>query len=453
LVRLGELGWTTSHDTVNEAVVANLDAPSLAQRHAQLAAALRREGRDPAETARHWLAAGDRTKATDAYAAAAQRALDTFADAEAVAAAEAGLALEPDDAGLLEVRAQARARRGDIAGARADLRSALARHPAGPARARLLGRLAILASGADDMIRAAELAESAVVAAGDDEPAVASALETAAIIDMNLGRAQRAQERSATALDLYRRLADSRGMARVLDARAMATFLDGKVREGQRALNRAADLFEDSGDLMRVVTPRSTSGHAAVFAGDADEGLRLTTAALELARTLGHPEGQAYALWHRAEALAALDRSQEAMQEARSALAVATALGHRGWTATSWRAIGIAAQVAGDLDQASAAFEQSLLASEHLDLFASWAASRAAVVLVRLGEIERATNLVTRARAIGPALSRYEALLAQVMLANARGDADTSDLARRAITVFERGGVRQGLDQLTVVAG
>jgi len=40
-------------------------------------------------------------------------------------------------------------------------------------------------------------------------------------------------------------------------------------------------------------------------------------AALELAGPLGDPEGQAYALWHRSEALSALERFVEAESAAR----------------------------------------------------------------------------------------------------------------------------------------
>jgi DNA-binding SARP family transcriptional activator/tetratricopeptide (TPR) repeat protein len=454
LVRLGESGWTTSHDMVNEAVASDLDTAARAHQHARIAAALDSTGADPAELARHWLAAGDRPRAAVAFSRAAHSALDAFADQEAVDAATAGLALAPiETPELLEIRAQALGRLGRIAAARDDLRAALAGRPTGADRARLLGRLAMLASGSEDLVRAAELAEHALLEAGSDQPARAQALEIASVLDMNLARRDRAEQRSAAALQIYQQLGDARGAARVLDARAMATFLDGDVRAGTSALRRAADLFEDSGDLVRVITPRSTSGHAMVFGGDAADGLRAATAALELARTLGNPEGQAYSLWHRAEALSALRRADEAMHDAREALEVATGLGHRGWTATAWRAVGIAAQAAGDLPDALAAFESSLSLSEHLHLFASWAAARAALVLVALGDSDRAAQMLTRVPAEGPPLARYETLLAQIELAAARGATDVPAQAREAISVFDRGGVRQGRDRLATLAG
>src|SRR5664280_2553547 len=214
----------------------------------------------------------------------------------------------------------------------------------GPGRAGLLARLATLASGSDDLVRAAELAEQAIIEARDDPQARAQALEVAAVLDMNLDRPRRAAHRAEAALALYRRSGDAQGRARILDGRAMATFLDGDITAGVLLFQQVANLFEDCGDLVRLVTPRSTRGHALVFNGQPVAGLVDATGALETARTLGHPEGQAYALWHRSEALSALDRADEASHDAREAIAIANRLGHRGWTATGWRAVGIAEQ-------------------------------------------------------------------------------------------------------------
>ena len=453
LVRLGDQGWATSHDMVTEVVASGLDVVERARLHADLASALRSEG-DPLLLAHHLREAGDAHGAADAFAQAAQRAFDTFADDEAAHLAEVGLGLAltaPVRALLHEIRGQARKRLGDIPGGREDLRAALAVHTSGPPRARILAQLAMLASGAEDIVRAAQLAELAVVEAGEDAPIRARALEVASVLDMNIDRGDRSAERAAEALALYERLGDANGMARIIDVRAMAQFLDGDVRGGEAALRRAADLFEDSGDLVRVVTPRSTGGHALVFAGFAEQGLVQVTAALELARTLGHPEGQAYALWHRTEALAALGR-EEAAAEAAEALAVATRIGHRGWTATAWRAVGLAAQQRGDLEEALHAFRNSLELSEHLGLFACWAAARAAMVLVSRGAPREAVPLVKRALSEGPPLGHYEARWAQVEVAAALGDVAAPVLAREALGRLQTGGVRQGRERLTALA-
>ena len=432
LLRLGEQGWATAHDLVGETVTAALASGERGRLHGLLAAALEADDADPAEVARHHRDAGDGSAAAAAFERAARRALAGHATREAAAHAEAGLALDPRHPGLLDARAEARAAHGDVAGALADLQAA-STGAVGPARSRRLSRSATLTMGAQDPVRAAELAELALVEAGDDDAARAVALETAAILDVNLGRAGRAAERAYAALALFRGLGDGAGVARILDGRAMAAFLDGRITEAVGLFGRIATLFEDSGDLLRAVTPRSTRGHGLVFHAEPAEGLVETSAAVQLARDLGAPEGQAYALWHRSEALSALGRLAEAEADAREALTVAGTVGHRGWTATAWRALGIALQEQQRLDEAAAAFgESAQAAGATLTLFASWAAARCALVAVALGRLDDAARSVERALVVGPPLGHYEARWAQVELAAARGADDCAALAAAA---------------------
>ncbi len=442
LVRLGEQGWAPAHDLVGETVAAGLSAGERGRLHGLLAAALEAGGTDLAEVARHHRDAGDRAAAAAAYVRSTQQALAQYATREAGALAEAGLALDPSPpvrAALLDARAESRAAHGDPAGAIDDMHAALL--AAGPQRSRRLSRLAMLTSGAQDLRRAAELAELAIVAAGADDAARAVALETSAILDMNLDRAERARARSEESLELYRRLSDARGVARILDGRAMATFLDGCISEGVALFGRVAQLFEDSGDLLRTVTPRSTRGHGLVFADRAAEGLVDTDAALRLARELDAPEGQAYALWHRSEALSGLGRTDEAEYDARESLRIARSAAHRGWTATAHRALGIALQTAGELEAAGRAFADSAeVAGDTLTLFASWAAARSALVGVQQGALDLARPLVARALAIGPPLGHYEARLAEVELRAARGAVEGPALAAAALTAARAAG-------------
>jgi tetratricopeptide (TPR) repeat protein len=447
LVRQRQHGWGLVHDALGEVLADELSHADRARWQAQLAAALDLENGDEAERARLWRESGDLMRAADGYAAAAQRALRSFADDEAERLAEEGLLLARRSRDLVarrcalyETRALARQRKGDLVGARADLRAALREAGPGPRRAILLAELATLVSGSDDLVRGAELAELALVEAGSDAAAQARALEVASVIDMNLDRTARSEQRAAEALLLFGELGDSHGAARILDARAMATFLDSDIRRGTELLDRAAHLFADSGDLMRLVTPRSTRGHGLVLLGRAADGLADADDALEVARTLGHPEGQAYALWHRGEALAVLGRSEQALAAGTEALAIAASIGHRGWTATSWRTIGLAEQSAGEYAAALHAYERSLAAAEHLDLFTCWAAARAALMHLQLGRTGPAAALVSRALVTGPALGRHEARWADAVLAVCRGEDRRRSVIEHAIAEAVRGG-------------
>lgn len=443
LVRLGERGWACAHDLVAEAVAESLDPAQRAHMHGAVAQAVAAHSGEPAELARHLAGAGDTAAAASAYAQAARGSLARCAHDEAERTAEAGLRLSADrdtTACLLEVRGEARARRGDLPGARQDLRAALATRGPGPARAPILSRMAMLAAGAEDMLRAQDLVDMSLVEAGSDQAERADALAVGAVVDMNLGHTQRAWQRSEEALVLFRFVGDAQGVARILDARAMATFLGGDVRGALDAFDRAAALFADAGDLIRVVTPRSTRGHGLVFLGDPARGLADIEEALQMARAVGHPEGEAYALWHRAEALTELGRHGEALASAHRALAIAEELGHRGWTATALRAVGIAHQAAGRPAEAEAAFRRSFACSENLGLFRSWAAARLASVRVAEQDLAGARWWVDRALAEGPPLGHYEARWAEAELAVADHAEGAVDVVRRAIALAQAGG-------------
>jgi tetratricopeptide (TPR) repeat protein len=456
LVRLGERGWGIAHDVIAEAVTEALEAPRRGRLHATLARALSAEGADHDEIARHLAAAGDVASAADALARAARDRLDFFANSEAERLAVTGLELNPTmplRSELLEVRAEARARSGDLSGAREHLRRALEGAERGRARSRILARMAMLASGAEDLAHARELGELAIVEAGHDPVARAGAVSVGAILDMNADRPERAQARFDEALGLYEELGDARGVAGILDGRAMETFLQGNIREAVEAFDRVARLFLDSGDLLRVPTPRSTRGHALIFMGRPEQALRDIAEALELARTLGSPENETYGLWHRSEALAALGRSAEAVESATAALSLAEQLGHREWKAASLRGVGIACEAAGDLDRAEAAYRRSLATAENLSLFTAWACARIALVLIARGDLSSAEAFVDRALAEGPPLSRFEARLARAELVAARGDPDAPAVAAEALLLADSRGHVASATRLAALVG
>src|SRR4051812_553767 len=135
LGRLGERGWAAAHDMVADVVASRLGNDERGRLHASIARALEETDAEPGEAAGHWRSAGDADRAATAYHRAAERALDAFANGEALNFADAGLALAPgvgSRAQLHQTRAEARARRGDIPGARSDLREAVRAHRPGP---------------------------------------------------------------------------------------------------------------------------------------------------------------------------------------------------------------------------------------------------------------------------------------------------------------------------------
>ena len=443
LARLGDHGWATEHDSIAEAVARRLSAEARAPLHTRLAEALRRQGGDPSEVAHHLAGSGDRSAAAGAYAEAARLALDRFANEEATRLVDQALALRPDEPvrrAILEVRAEVRARTGELAGARADLREALAGTAVSAARARLLARLAMLTLGAEDELRAAELVDLALAEAGGEPQARAGALAVGAIVDLNVNRLDRSAERFDEALELFQRGGDARGVAGILDGRAMAAFLAGRIRESAEAFDRAATLYVDSGQLLPAVSPRASRVHALVKLARPDDALADGDAAVDLARALGHPDSVCYGLLQRSLAVAALGRGQEALANATEALAIAERLGHREWTIMGHHRLGVAWEAADDPDRAEGAYRRGLELADRVPYHWSHCANGLARLLIGRGELDAAEPLIARSLAEGLPLTAYEARAAQVELLAARGEQAARSLAREALALAEQGG-------------
>lgn len=443
LVRLDPEGWRLVHDLVAETVRDALTPTERARCHQMLARALDGGPGATSERARHLAGAGDAPGAIAAYAEAARAQLERYADREAVTASDAGMELRPSGPArstLLAVRGEARARLGDRAAARSDLREALALTADPNERVRMLTQLAMLASGAEDMVRAQHLVELALAEPTTSLSARARALSVAAIVDMNLDRPARAEERYAEALNLYQNAADSRGVADILDARAMHTFLSGHIHEAVDAFDNVAMMFADLGNLLRGLVPRSLRGHALVFAAQPMRGLSDIEQSLALSRSLGDREAQSFALIHRTDALLALGRSDEASSAAQESLDVATQIGHRGLTTTAYRACARVCLVRGDIEGAHEAFLAALDRSAHLPLFRSWSLSGLAMAEIAQGRLTSAATHVQEALEIGPPLGHFDAREARCELAAARGDDDTSLLVEQAVRLAEAEG-------------
>ena len=458
LARLGEAGWEVSHDVVAETIAATLEPEERARVHAILADALRAESADPAEVARHLAGAGDPVGAARAYEDAAHAALSRFANEEAARLADLGLALDPDETSavaLLRTRGEARARLGELAGGEADLRLALQGTPKGPAWSRTMAELAWLVAGERSYAEGRELAEAAIAAAGPDQAARAHALATAGRIDMNLGDLARCRARSNDALDIFERLGDAEGIARVVDVQAISTFEEGRLREAVALFERAATLFSSRGDLFRGVMPLATRSRALSLMDRHDEGLVDADRALGLARMLAYPEGECYALLQRTFPLVGLGRAEEAVASADRAVALAEDLGHREWLSAAKSARATGHQAAGELEAAEQDFRSALDLAEGMPIHETVAAAGIATLLVAVGRPGEALPLADRAI---KASERNQgahnlALAAQAEVAAALGDPHALDLASEALAEAEAVGHHVTIPRLRALAG
>jgi tetratricopeptide (TPR) repeat protein len=229
-------------------------------------------------------------------------------------------------------------------------------------------------------------------------------------------------------------------MARVLDVEVMRDFMTGRIAEATEAFARVATLFEESGDLLRVVVPRSTRGHGLVFMDRPREGLAEIDRALGLAEEIGHLQSVAYCLWHRCEALAALGEPSQAIADGGRALAIAEQLRHREWQAAAMCGLGLAYLADGDLAAAEHILRRALETAAGIPVFASWAAARLARTLIRAGRLAEVEEFVQQALQQPVASALFEARLAQVELVGARNEPEFEALAGQALSVATRCG-------------
>lgn len=456
LVQVGEMGWDTAHDLIAETVCRTLEGGSKARLHALLAEALIVEGADSWEQASHLSSAGDYMAAAQAFVNAGRESLDLFATEEAERSANAGLALKPGPvtrSELLEIRAEARVRKGMLRQGRQDLREALPAKRSGPERSRIISKLAILISGSEDYLHAGELAELAVTEAGDDPATRARALAVGAMVHGNLNHPEEAERMGAQALELYRSIEDAHGVADILELRALHTLSCGHLNECVIELGRVVTLFQDSGKLLRVGQPRTLRSFALCLQGRADEAMLEMDEVLELETALGHAEGVALAHAGRSLSSLGLGRIEEATEAATLSVAVARNLEHRELTAVAFFVLGLALSGSDDPRGAEDAFGECITQSQGLPMFLSMAAARLATLMVSQGKLPEAQGYVAQAVGQAPPFSQFEVRLAEAELAAALGDPAAPGLAARALEISRAEGHQMSIPRLVELAG
>jgi tetratricopeptide (TPR) repeat protein len=227
-------------------------------------------------------------------------------------------------------------------------------------------------------------------------------------------------------------------VAAVLDARATSLLVEGRLGDAVATFGRAAGLFQESGQLLRLGTTQAMRAFCLVLAGRAGEALAQAEGVVELARMLGCVEGEGFALAMRGFALAALGRPAEALSQLEEALGLARRFGHREYTLATLLFLSIARQDSGDLREAEANLREASALAERLPLFSPWVAARLASVLVARGALPAAEALLA-----GPlpcTIMDYETRLARAELAVARGDPDAARTTAEALALAEEAG-------------
>ncbi|HEU5417406.1 MAG TPA: BTAD domain-containing putative transcriptional regulator [Streptosporangiaceae bacterium] len=456
LAQPGPDGWDHAHQPTAHAVTRTPGPARTARAHLLLAQALEHRNADAAEIAAHLAAGGDRAGAAAAYAAAAALRLERRECDEAIRLAETGLGLDAPPmtrAGLLRARAEARLRRGLLAGARDDLAAALANSASPAGRSRILAELAILEAPSASLARGEELAELAIAEAGNRPEALGQALAAGAVIDLPAGNLARAGRRLRRARNLLEHSGDVRGQARVLYWQAMIGYMAGRLREAAARLADLADLPVTPGEVLWLWSPRATRGHVLAFLGEPQAGLTEIEATFAWAQAARYPVVQSECLWRRSEALAFAGRAGEAAESAEQALAIATGIRHAACTAAALRGLGIAWETAGKPDRAEDAFRQSVRAAEANPFFGAWASARLGACLARQGRPLEAAPHVRAALSAGPPLTRYEARWAHAELLAAQDDDQACHAAADALRAAEKGGYLILLPRLRELAG
>jgi class 3 adenylate cyclase len=320
-----------------------------------------------------------------------------------------------------------------------------------------LARIAEITSAVDDYVEAGELIEVALAEAGDDRRARAEALAIAAFLDVNRTEIDCGEARAAEALAIFEELGEPAGMASVVDLRAMAAFFRGRLVEAGELFGRAARLYRDTGQLMKVGTPRLMRGWMLMTGGRIEEGLEEVEQGLELERSLGQTEGEAGGLWIRSEMLTALGRQEEARSDAEAGLALSRALGHRESISINLRGVAACCRASGDLDGAEAALREALEIAAALPLQRRVDAATLASVLVEQGQLEEAERYAIEARVGGIGIAEFESSLVLAEVALARGDPEAGRLATEALAFADAGGyllspVRQRLEGNVLLA-
>jgi tetratricopeptide (TPR) repeat protein len=354
-----------SHILVQEYLYRQLSQGERRLLHGQVASVLERlyQGQPAAVAARlayHFSEAGDGGAAFRYTLLTAEAAARSYAHHDAIAFYTRSIELAPQAAvdagtptGLYRSRGRAFEISGDFERARADYKTALQLSRAAGRRHdewRALLDLAELWTSRDyDQSR--RFVDQAVSLARDlGEPAaLAGGLNWVGNWYTNAEDPAAALGYHQEALRIFEQLDVAADVAHALDLLGLTSLIRGDLNVSVGYYQRAIARFHECGDragLAASLTGRglacggagvNPTSPAPLIQGDAQGDLEQ---ALQIAREIGSPIAEAWALWAISLVLTGQGRYGQAMESVRGALALASAMGHREWLAGSQAILG-----------------------------------------------------------------------------------------------------------------
>jgi class 3 adenylate cyclase/tetratricopeptide (TPR) repeat protein len=328
--------------------------------------------------AHHYLVAEAWAEAVAPARRAAETARRAGANSEALlrydeavrAAARADLPIAQRRA-LLEERGAVKAGLGQFEPAREDLDAALALAEADGdpvAQARVLAALGALWGGHRDYLRGSELTRRALAVAErtGDRHALAGTRMQLGVMLLNLVRMRESRDELRAAMALFEAAGDPLGAARAQEVLAMNLQLSGHAEDAVVEVDRALALLREAGDRRTEIPAMVSLGSAYAWTRGFDAGLACLQHGLALAEALEARSDEAFLRAAIADFGTAFGEYTAGHREATAALAIARELGHREWTAYALGALGRVLADCGLVDEARRLHDEELLITRQL---------------------------------------------------------------------------------------
>jgi DNA-binding SARP family transcriptional activator/energy-coupling factor transporter ATP-binding protein EcfA2 len=335
----GSYDYVFTHHLLAAALYDRIDPSFRAQRHGRIARVLEAgyresQGSTSREIALHYERAGDGERAGRWYVTAARQSAALYAYGDAIELAGRALGGDlssADRRAALDVREEARGRRGDRHGQREDI-DALEALAGDDARARfdvLARRVALARALGDSEDEGRLIAELDAVAQGLGDDARAQALVERATHAGLRSRQVEGLEPARAALALYERLGDLRGQLECLYLLVDFTTNVGDLPASREYLAQMHARAASLGDRAVEARALAVAGTAALLRQEYRECFELTQRALALNLATGDREGEAASRGRLAVTAVRLDDPGMALREFERALEAYGSMGHK----------------------------------------------------------------------------------------------------------------------------